>query len=86
MDGAEGVVCSVVWETSGRAGSDGKILEVVPYRDHPRATMAQPTPRGWGFPVLGLAESPPARQSWGCHGLVLFSSANIPEKQEAAQG
>ena len=29
----------------------------MPSRDHPRATVAQPTPRCWGFPVLGLAES-----------------------------
>lgn len=38
----------MVWERSGRAWSD-RFLEVVPHRDHPKGTMAQPTPRGWGF-------------------------------------
>lgn len=63
-----------------------RVLEVVPYRDHCKATTAQPTPRGWGFPGLGLAESSPGPRVMGLLWSSSFSSANIPEKQEAAQG
>lgn len=38
--------------------SDGRFLEVVPHRDPLKAAVAQPTPRGWAFPGLDLAEFP----------------------------
>lgn len=77
----------MVWERSRRAWSDRKSPGGgIPYRDHRKATTAQPTPRGWVFPGLGLAESPPGPRVMGLLWSSSFSSANIPEKQEAAQG
>lgn len=78
MDGVEGVVCSVVWETSGRAGSDGKILEVVPYRDHPRLPWLSP-PQGAGASQCWAWPSHPQPASHGV-AMVLFFSV-LPTSQ-----
>lgn len=83
MDSADGIV----WYGRGQGwlGVSERFLEVVTHRDHPKGTLAQPTPRGWYFqdqvwlsppgpPVMGLL--------WSCS----FSSANASGKQEEAQG
>lgn len=79
MDGAEAVVCSVLWERSGRAGSDGEIPG--------GGALQKPAhPKGLGLPSGGPGQVTPSPPVMGLPWSCSFSSANIPEKQKAAQG
>lgn len=68
MDGAEGII----WHGRGQGGlgMTKRFLEVELHKDHPKGTMAQPTPRGWGFQGRAWLNHPQLPCSWGCCGLV----------------
>lgn len=77
---------NTVWERAGKVWSDRRFPGVDPHTDHPKVAMVPPTPLGWAFPGLGLAESPRDPPVMGLLSSCSFSSTNVPGKQEEAQG
>lgn len=78
-DGAEAVVCSVLWERSGRAGSGGEIPAggALPKQAHPQG--AGRNSQWWAWP------SPPAH-SHGVAVVLFFQFCQHPRETEGGPG
>lgn len=85
MDGAEGAVCSVLWERSGRAGSDGKIRRWCPPETTPELLWLSP-PRGAGASQCWAWPSHPQPASHGVAMVLFFQFCQHPRETGGGPG